>query len=430
MKSDFRCMLILAAGMFLTATVRAAEPDLAYFSRQDLQQNRQALIHHQASALTRQAWLALKRQADKALKKPNPSVMDKQMVPPSGTKHDYLSLSAYWWPDDKSANGLPWIRKDGQVNPASKNAQSDGVRFAAFTADVQALTLAWYFSGEARYAAKAEAMLRHWFIDPDSRMNPHLNYAQGVPGIASGRHVGVLDGRYLATRIVDALILLRAAPGWHAQDAAAMHKWFSDYLRWLVQSPLAQGERNASNNHGSWYANQVAGIAWYLGQPQLVAKMVTLAQEKIDHQIAADGRQPQELARTRSFHYSYFNLQALTGLAQLATRSNTGDLWHYQNPAGGSLLKALDYMAPFSDDARPWPWKNRDRIGVRLIALLVQADNSLDRPRYRQWIEKANWQIPPQQADKYASGIARGAVLQAQRDSGLLTRPPEQKETE
>ncbi len=408
-------MLWLLLGLTIAVSCQAQTPALAFLSGEQLQQTREALHSKSAAPQTAAAWQQLQHAADRALHQPNPSVTQKGMLPPSGSRHDYLSLSAYWWPDPAKDEGLPWIRRDGEVNPASKNNQSDGVRLARFTADLQTLTLAWYFSGETRYAAKAQSMARTWFIDPATRMNPNLNYAQGVPGKAQGRHTGVLDGRYFATRVVDALLLLQDSPGWRAQDQAALHAWFRDYLHWLQYSKLAQGERDAPNNHGSWYAAQVAGIAWYVQQPEVIKQMAALTRQKIDGQIRADGTQPFELARTRSFHYSYFNLQALTSVAQLAQRSGAGDLWHYQQQ-GGSLIDALDYMAPYSDDRKPWPWKNRERVSVRLIPLLSLADNSLKSHRYQRWIDHASWSLPETSSSK-------GAVMQAQRDTWLLSLP-------
>ncbi|MEJ5076433.1 alginate lyase family protein [Erwinia sp. MYb535] len=104
---------------------------------------------------------------------------------------------------------------------------------------LQTLTLAWYFSGDERYADRAIALIRHWFLDPATRMNPNLNWAQSVPGKAEGRRSGVLDGRYFATRIVDSLLMLRTAPGWRPQDEQQMQQWMSDYLHWLQTLTLA-----------------------------------------------------------------------------------------------------------------------------------------------------------------------------------------------
>ncbi|STQ44597.1 Alginate lyase [Ewingella americana] len=237
--------LAVAISLGFSGVALAAEP--AFLQPAQLAVVKQQLAQHQAAQQTQEAYRQLLAAADKALEKPNLSVTDKGMTPPSGSKHDYLSLSAYWWADSSKPDGLPWVRKDGKVNPASKNDQSDGVRLADFTARVQNLTLAWYFSGEQKYADKAASLLRTWFINPETRMNPNLNFAQGVPGIAAGRNTGVLDGRYFATRIVDSLVLLDGNPAWKTQDQLAMRQWMSQYLDWLQTNKLAMKESRTEN---------------------------------------------------------------------------------------------------------------------------------------------------------------------------------------
>ncbi|CAI0822844.1 poly(beta-D-mannuronate) lyase [Serratia grimesii] len=355
------------------------------------------------------------RDADSALQKPLLSVTDKGLTPPSGDKHDYLSLGAYWWPDANKPNGLPWVRRDGQVNPASKNAQSDGVRLAEFTQRVQTLALAGYFSGQQRYSDRAIALIRTWFIDPSTRMNPNLNYAQGIPGRDSGRGNGILDGRYFATRIVDSLLLLQQTPGWTAQDESQMQQWFDRYLDWLLHSPAGKQEAAAKNNHGSWYTVQVAGIAAWLGRDDVVRDMTELMQHKLDLQLAVNGSQPQELLRTRSFHYSYFNLQALVLMAVVAQRQGI-DLWHYRTEQGSSLLAALDFMAPYVDAAHPWPYPSLDRVGVRIVPLLIQTDSMLKTTRYQAVIEKAQFDAAQWQGKE---SYVRGAVKEAMQQSWL-----------
>ncbi|MEE4411259.1 MULTISPECIES: alginate lyase family protein [unclassified Serratia (in: enterobacteria)] len=353
--------------------------------------------------------------ADKALQKPLLSVTDKGLTPPSGDKHDYLSLGAYWWPDAGKANGLPWVRRDGLVNPASKNEQSDGVRLAEFTQRVQILTLAGYFSGQQRYSDRAIALIRAWFINPQTRMNPNLNYAQGIPGRNNGRGNGILDGRYFATRIVDSLLLLRQTPGWTLDDESRTRQWFGRYLDWLLHSPAGKQEAAAKNNHGSWYAIQVAGIAAWLGRDDVVREMAKLTQSKLDFQLAVNGSQPQELLRTRSFHYSYFNLQALVLMAGVAQRQGM-DLWHYRSAQGSSLLAALDFMAPYADAGRKWPYPSLDRVGVRIVPLLIQADRQMKTDRYLPVIEKAQFDVAQWQGKE---SYVRGAVKEAQRQSWL-----------
>ncbi|HFQ7286769.1 TPA: alginate lyase family protein [Yersinia enterocolitica] len=410
--------LVALLSLFMMPVAEAAQSEYAFLSPSVLQHNQRAIAQNnekgqeQSPVATQQAYRQLLQQADKILKQPNPSVMDKNRVPPSGSKHDYLSLSAYWWPDSQKSDGLPWIRKDGQINPASKNEDSDGVRLADFTAKVQALTLAWYFSGEQKYADKAISMIRTWFIDPGTRMNPNLDFAQGVPGIAAGRGTGVLDGRYFATHIVDSLIMLQQNTNWTVQDEKQIRHWMTEYLQWLRYSAAGKKEAAAQNNHGNWYAVQVAGIAWYLQQPSVVVEMTELLKTKLNTQLAADGSQPLELARTRSFHYSYFSLQAAILMAQLADKVHV-DLWHYHTPNGSGLIKALDFMAPFSDEQNKWPYHSLDHIGVRLVPLMVQADQALGENRYQQWIQQADFSA--------TNNKRRGAVTEALRDIGLLS---------
>jgi len=118
-----------------------------------------------------------------------------------------------------------------------------------------------------------------------------------------------------------------------------------------------------------------------------------LLEHKLNKQFAADGAQPQELARTRSFHYSYFNLQAVTLMAVLAQKEGV-DVWHYQTPQGGSLVKSLDFMAPYTDDNRPWPYPSLDRISVIIVPFLSWADNALGQSRYQQQVRSASFNLP------------------------------------
>lgn len=360
---------------------------------------------------------ALLRDADRALAEPLYSVTAKTLTPPNGDKHDYMSLAAYWWPDPTKADGLPWIRKDGQVNPASKDDRSDGTRLARFTETVWTLALAGYLSGREAYSERAMAQIRYWFFNPATRMNPNLDYAQGIPGRDEGRGNGILDGRYFATRLIDSLQLLRANGGWTALDEHQMRQWLESYLDWLLHSAPGKREAAAANNHGSWYALQVVGIAAYLKRDATVREMIGLMQSKLDAQLAANGAQPQELRRTRSFHYSYFNLQAAVLMATLAQRQGN-DLWRYRTAQGSSLLAALDFMAPYVDAARAWPYPSLDRVGVRLVPLLIRADAALGSERYRKTIAQAKFDPAVWSG---AAGYVRGAVQDAQRESWLET---------
>ena len=100
------------------------------------------------------------------------SVMDKKIVPPSGDKHDYMSQAPYWWRDSSKPNGLPYIRRDGERNPELNNI-SDHEEMIDLTHDVEIVALAYYFSKDERYAQHAARLLKTWFLDKETRQNPH-----------------------------------------------------------------------------------------------------------------------------------------------------------------------------------------------------------------------------------------------------------------
>jgi hypothetical protein len=290
------------------------------------------------------------------------SVMEKRKVPPSGDKHDYMSMAPYWWPDSTKPDGLPFIRRDGVMYPESRT-DHDGTRLQKTIARVETLALAYYFTGDARYARGASKHLHVFFLDTATRMNPNLRYAQAVLGVNDGRGTGIIDSRTLPD-LVDAVRLLGGAPGWSADDAQAMTAWAKAYLGWLLESANGREERAALNNHGTFYDEQIAALALFVGDSALARKTLDAgAKDRIGSQIRADGKQPLELERTRPLHYSLFNLDAFTMLAEMSRHVGV-DLWHYVAPSGGSIAAALRFVAPYADPKLTFPATDVTPVGT------------------------------------------------------------------
>ncbi len=327
------------------------------------------------------AYDRLLREAGAALLVPAASVMDKRRVPPSGDKHDYVSMGPYWWPNPAKPGGLPYVRRDGERNPEMRD-DYDAPRLAATTGAVTTLGLAYYFTDDEKYARRAALLLRTWFLDPATRMNPHLRYGQGIPGVTQGRAAGIIETRGLVG-VVDAIGMLERSPSWTAADDRGMAQWFSAYLGWLRSSAIGKGERNAHNNHGTWYDAQVAALALFTGDSGLArSTLATAGTRRIASQVTADGRQPYELARTRSLAYSVMNLEGLCRLAELARHVGV-DLWSYRSPRGGSIRRALDYLAPYADPRRKWPGRQITPTEPDLLVLpLEQARLAYGDARY------------------------------------------------
>ncbi|MFD4548315.1 alginate lyase family protein [Streptomyces sp. NPDC058466] len=286
------------------------------------------------------------------------TVVDKPKPAPGGDVHDYLSQAPYWWPSQpRTADnpwGCPYVQRDGQRNPEVDTGtdRQDVEKVFDSTYD---LSLAWYYTGKKQYAQKAASVLRAWFLAPDTRMNPNLDHGQFIPCKYDGRAIGIIDFSQSYTSVLDAIAILdTGAPGWSKSDRTAMRAWNTDFRDWLVNSDFGKEEGAAKNNHGTFYDMQLAALAYATGDQDLARRTVLNARSlRIDPQIAADGSQPQELARTRSWHYSTFDLVAYTRLAAIGRHVGV-NLWSYQGPDGQSLFKAVDYLLPAATGAEPW----------------------------------------------------------------------------
>lgn len=286
----------------------------------------------------------LRQAADHALSVAPISITEKRQTPPSGDKRDYMSQGPYWHPNPDTADGLPYVRRDGELNPEFNDF--DRPRLYALIQAVDTLALGWYFLGDVRYAEHAGELLRVFFLDEERGMRPHLSFGQAIPGICDGRGIGIIETVIVAEKLIDALRLLEDSPGLSEQDIAGLRQWCANYLDWLLTSPHGLDEAAEHNNHGSGYDLQVCALAIYLGRNDLASEVLqTSAMARIRAHIEPDGRQPHELARTRALCYSTFNLQMLFGLAHLGDLLGL-DLWA-PTEDGRSLRNALDWLIPF-----------------------------------------------------------------------------------
>jgi hypothetical protein len=325
------------------------------------------------------AFNCLFEEASEALRAKPVSVVEKRKIPPSGDKHDYMTQAPYFWPNPKTTNGLPYIRRDGERNPESCR-DSDEFRLVATSGEVQALGLALYFTGNEKYAAKGAELLRGFFLDHATRMNPNLNYAQAVPGVNTGRGIGLIETHSMA-RFIDALRLLAKSTSWSPAEQEAMNSWLDTYLTWLTTSRNGREEADAQNNHGSFFDTQLISLARQCGHTNLVNQTLGLVQTKrIARQIEPDGKQPLELARTKSLGYSVFNLGALMDLANLGKNSGD-DFWHFQTADGRSIRKALEYILPYADSEKKWPHQQIEVFQrAHLAELLLRASGEFPDP--------------------------------------------------
>jgi len=328
----------------------------------------------------------LKKKADELLKMKPVSVMDKEFTPVSGNKHDYMSQAPYFWYDSTKPNGLPYIRRDGVRNPEI-NKITDRTYIGRLENASRVLSLAYYFTGDNKYADKAASLLRHWFLNEATKMNPHLEYAQAIPGINTGRGIGIIETRTLMG-IADAVGLLEGSTSWTKADTKAMQDWYTKYLDWLLTSKNGKDEHAAKNNHGTWFYAQAIDFALFTDNKILAIKLAEESKIRLDSQLTKEGEQPLELDRTNGLGYSTFNLQAWFDVSKLAEQVGV-DILNYKTSKGSSIRTALDWLTPYALGEKKWTYQqiveyNKEEI----YSLLLQAGNRFEKSNYKKDAEQ------------------------------------------
>ncbi len=326
------------------------------------------------------------QEAEKYLTIEPVSVTDKPMTPPSGDKHDYMSMSPYWWPNPDTADGKPYVRRDGEYNP--ERANYDVPKLDTVTGAVRYLSLAYHFTGDERYAEHAVRHLRHFYINPETRMNPNLQFGQFVPGLAeNGRKSGIIETirmRFLP----DSITLLEGSSHMTDEDVKAMKQWFGDFVNWLRTSEHGIAEGQSENNHGTWYHQQVVLYGLYAGNEAAARESIATIPARIASQYEPDGSQPEENARTRSLHYCNFNDRAMMDIAHMAEPLGV-DLWSYESDDGRSLRKGYDYLFPYMIGEAEWPHTQIDKPKYQWFAQSLRwAAIGYDEPAYEAAIDK------------------------------------------
>jgi hypothetical protein len=294
--------------------------------------------------------------AERALKQRPLSVMDKSGMPASGDKHDYYSLAPYWWPAPGKPGGKPYVRDDGKVNPERSGNEYDASKLMALRDAIRTLSLAYYYSDDPRYARHAAQLIRTWFLDPATKMNPNLAYAQAVPGVFSGRPEGVIDGNSLIP-IIESIGLLGPSAALSQAEQDGLEDWFSKLAVWLATSENGKAERAKSNNHGIYYDLMLTHFALFARLDKVPQQMAaSFPARRIALQFAPDGTLPEELSRTRSWHYTHWTLQAASQMAQLGECVGV-DIWNFKTTDGRGLRTSFNWIAQFAGNERKWKYR-------------------------------------------------------------------------
>lgn len=296
----------------------------------------------------------------------------------SGDPHDYFSEGPYWWPNPKDPKA-PYIRRDGEVNPDRFVAHSRSM--SALCGATRDLSLAAYFLGEPAYAQRACELLKVWFVEAKTRMNPHLEYGQAIRGVTDGRGIGIIDTVVLIG-LVHGVSLLARSEGRDDAVLDGVRAWFAAYLKWLTTSKKGIEEKETPNNHATWWVAQVGAYARLVGDEAVPQEMDNRFREVlIPRQVEPNGRCPHEEARTRSLSYSIYNANAFAVICELAHHRGV-DLWRFRTADGRGIAAVAEYLAPYLTQPEKWSGKQITAASAKRELLLQLAGVRLDKPAY------------------------------------------------
>jgi len=363
---NIKAILLITLMMILAGEVTAQLPNVLIMNAKRLHDVKKKWEQKDAEIL--RLVDSLQKQADRFLQMKPVSVMDKQFTPVSGNKHDYMSQAPYFWYDSTKPNGLPYMRKDGVRNPEIYKI-TDRTYLGNLENATRTLSLAWYITGEEKYANKSAELLRRWFLNENTKMNPHLEYGQAIPGVNTGRGIGIIETRTLIG-IADAAGLLTGSKSWTNTDHQSLQQWYAQYLNWMLTGKNGNDEHKAKNNHGTWYYAQVIDFALFTGDTKKAKQLAEESKKRLDSQLTKEGKQPLELERTNALGYSTMNLRGWFTVATLAEKTGV-DLWNYKTPLNTGIRTAFDWLLPYALAEKKWEYQQISKYNKGEIYLLL-----------------------------------------------------------
>lgn len=238
-------------------------------------------------------------------------VPDKPYLPPSGDLHDYMSLHRYSYPD---SSGNYTIINDGKTNP--EFYEYDKPKLEKISAGVFTLALAYYYTKNEKYAQKASTEIKNWFLNPETRMNPNMNFASIRPGVSEGISEGIVSASDFVD-IIEASSLIYNSPHWSPDLHHDLKEWFYKFYLWIYHHYPTDAYH--SSNISTWTDVQRGVYLLFTEQEDKLNSVshIQPVSKRLADQIEPNGFQPQEASRGIPQHYVYFNLKAYMKLSLL-----------------------------------------------------------------------------------------------------------------
>lgn len=297
--------------------------------------------------------------ADKEVSSDNVyTIINKTIMPPSGDIHDYVTMAPYWWPDPTKPDGIPYIYKDGQINPETRTGNTDEKALEGVRDAVQNLGLAYYFTGNTAYVTKISQLVDAFFIDEETKMNPNLNYSQYIKGRNDnmGSNAGIIITAGIGKMLEG--FNLACKSGLMPQSVIdGLRKWTAEYANWLKTSELGIAESQTTNNHGTHYDRQLISLLLFTDDIESARTQLETTKKRVLAQVKTDGSQPEELKRTKSWNYTNMNMEGFYLIGLMADKIGV-DMWNYKGDREKAPYQAMiDWFLPYLAKEKTWGWQ-------------------------------------------------------------------------
>ncbi|WWC93015.1 uncharacterized protein L201_007979 [Kwoniella dendrophila CBS 6074] len=166
-----------------------------------------------------------------------------------GGKNQLFTVKPYWWQTEDGK----WEWRDGQRNPECAKPQGQE-QLQALAKEVHTLALGLLyitdFERRQECIGKIQTLLKTFFVDPETRMEPQVRFSQCHPGEdpIRGNDAFVIAIRFLI--LVDQAIIL-AGSCIDSRLVMQVKSWIHEQAEWMLTSE--QGLKAKSSRKPLWY---------------------------------------------------------------------------------------------------------------------------------------------------------------------------------
>ena len=197
-----------------------------------------------------------------------------------------------------------------------KHNQED---FRSLVQNCTMLTLASYFSDDNSYADHAVSIIKEWFLDQNTKVNPSKVFTEATHRLLKTTYVYTL---------FDSLRLLRKKGRFSEDEWHGLQRWFTQVMEAMDQSARAWRLGYTSKDHiGLYYDIQYSSIAAFINNSTQMYKTIQDSIARLYEHVAPDGTLHNEITKKSCESNQIFALAGWQTMDRMASKLGI-DLWN------------------------------------------------------------------------------------------------------